>query len=79
MTDSRVVVAVDDDSAHQLADVVDRLRAAGMAVEQVLEPIGTVTGSAAPEALPALADVAGVLSVEPDRGHQLPPPEHGVQ
>lgn len=67
-----VVVSVADGQA--LPDVVAALRRAGMVVDDVLEPLGMVTGSIDPEALGSLRAVPGVSHVERQRGFQLPPP-----
>lgn len=49
-------------------DVVSDLRAAGLQVERVLVSIGVVSGTAPADGLERLAGVAGVTSVERDRG-----------
>jgi len=67
-----VVVSVADD--QPLPAVVSALRRAGMVVDDVLEPLGMVTGSIDPEALGSLRAVPGVAHVERQRGFQLPPP-----
>lgn len=70
---TEVIVSIAEDHLPVLAGVVERLRGAGMAVRDVLEPIGAVTGSVADDAVAALETVPGVLAVERQRGFQLPP------
>jgi hypothetical protein len=70
----KVVVSVADDSLDDLPTVVSALRDAGMVVEDVLETLGLVTGSVAPEVGALLAAVPGVSRVELDREDvRLPP------
>ncbi|MBK1782915.1 hypothetical protein [Prauserella cavernicola] len=64
---TRVIVSVTDEQLAALDDVVSHLRDAGMAVEDVQELLGTVTGSVEPAALAALQDVPGVADVELQR------------
>jgi hypothetical protein len=67
-----VTVTVDDAHVGAIDQLADRLRAAGMDVEQVLHPVGVITGSAPPD-WEALADLDGVAAVEPQRTFRLPP------
>ncbi|WP_433558622.1 hypothetical protein ACQPWY_09155 [Pseudonocardia xinjiangensis] len=69
-----VTVTADDAHLDELDRLADRLRAAGMEVEQVLEPVGVITGSA-PPGWESLADLDGVAAVEPGRTVRLPPPD----
>jgi hypothetical protein len=69
-----VAVTVDDAHLDGIDDLSERLRAAGMEVEQVLGPIGVITGSA-PPGWESLADLDGVAAVEPQRTMRLPPPD----
>ena len=67
-------------SADADAEVVARqLRAAGMTVEQVLRAVGVITGTVAAEQRAALADLPGVLAVEPAQTFRLPPPDSEIQ
>ncbi|HET6260337.1 hypothetical protein [Pseudonocardia sp.] len=68
-----VTVTVDDAHLAAIDELAARLRAAGMDVEQVLAPVGVITGSA-PSGWEALADLDGVAGVEPQRTMRLPPP-----
>ena len=74
-----IVVTVDDHHAGQLATVAERLRAAGMVVDETLDAIGTITGSVDEAQMAGLSDVAGVEAVEPQRIYRLPPPDSPVQ
>ena len=72
-----IVTAADDQLAH-LDDLARRLRAAGMAVDQVLE-IGVVTGSVATSRVASLEALTGVAAVESDRSVSIAPPDADVQ
>lgn len=67
------------DDAHAVEEVAAALRERGMAVAQVLEGIGVITGSAPDDARSALAAVEGVASVDEQLTHQLPPPDAEIQ
>jgi len=72
-----VTVTLADDA--DVGAVVDRLQRAGLAVDQVLDAIGVVTGSVAHDKRAALKGLDGVLAVEDDNTFQLPPPDSEVQ
>jgi hypothetical protein len=74
-----VQLSVTVEDGHAIEEVAERLRARGMAVAQVLDGIGVITGEAPPEAREALAGVEGVASVDEQLTHQLPPPDAPVQ
>lgn len=74
-----VVVTVDDDHTGRLAEVVARLQAAGMAVDETLGAVGVVTGTVDESDLAALGAVRGVGSVERSRSFRLPPPDAPIQ
>ena len=76
---THVSVTVDDGHLGALDGVVQGLRARGMRVEQVLDGLGIITGSAPSGALGALTGVAGVVSVDEQLTHRLPPPDAPVQ
>jgi hypothetical protein len=71
--DHKVIVSIADDSLDRIGEVVSRLRAAGLDVQDVHDVIGTITGWARDDALGSLKDVPGVVDIEFDRGFQLPP------
>lgn len=72
-----MVVTVDDKHLDSLPDVVEQLRDRGLQVEQVLEMLGTVTGTAADA--DALRTVEGVQSVSQEESYQISPPEEEIQ
>ena len=76
---TQVSVTVDDGHLSALDGVVAGLRARGMQVDQVLDGIGVITGSVPAGAAAALTGVAGVVSVDEQLVHRLPPPDAPVQ
>ncbi|MCW2701327.1 MAG: uncharacterized protein JWQ45_2862 [Blastococcus sp.] len=72
-------VTVDDGHLPAIEGVVARLRAHGMQVEQVLEELGVITGSASSAVRDSLTAVEGVAAVDEQLTHQLPPPDAPVQ
>ena len=72
-------VTVDDGHLPAINDVAQALRAQGMQVDQVLDGIGIITGSAPADSRPALTGVEGVVSVDEELTYQLPPPDSAVQ
>lgn len=68
-----VLVSVADDRLVELSTVVAALRAAGLAVDGVLEALGVVTGSIAADAVDSLRAVPGVAAVEVQRAVGFPP------
>jgi hypothetical protein len=85
--DERITVTIGDPATGPsgaggpagLDAVVQRLREAGMKVEQVLETLGVVTGSAPASHRSRIEAVPGVVSVEPEGSFRLPPPDSDVQ
>lgn len=74
-----ITVSVDDEHLAEIDAVAARLQEAGMQVEQVLPGIGVITGTVPGAQRTALATVAGVAGVEPQRTYRLPPPDADVQ
>lgn len=60
----KIMVSVDDDSLTDLPRLMTDLRQAGLKVDEVLENLGTVTGSIATDAVEDLLAVPGVENVE---------------
>jgi hypothetical protein len=58
------IVTVSDE--RPIKKVAADLRAAGFDVDQILEEVGTVTGSAAPDKVAQLRKIQGVMDVSPD-------------
>jgi hypothetical protein len=75
----QITVSVADDAVDRIDEVVTALENGGMHVDQVLRPIGVITGSVDTQRVRALGSVAGVAAVEPQRTVQLPPPDSDVQ
>jgi hypothetical protein len=75
----KITISVADDAIDRIDEVVTALESGGMHVEQVLRPIGVITGSVDTQRVHALGNVAGVAAVEPQRTVQLPPPDSDVQ
>jgi hypothetical protein len=75
----KITISVADDAIDRIDEVVAGLEEGGMHVEQVLRPIGVITGSVDSQRVRALGAVAGVAAVEPRRTVQLPPPDSDVQ
>ena len=75
----KVLVGVDDEHIDDLAGMIDRLKAAGMQVEDAMETLGTVTGSVESTKLETVRAIEGVSEVEPSRTFKLAPPDSDVQ
>ena len=76
----KITISVADDALDRIDEVVAALEAGGLHVEQVLRPLGVITGSVEDTGrVQALGAVTGVASVEPQRTVQLPPPGSDVQ
>ena len=73
--DLGVALVVDDDGLQDLDGVLRRARRAGLRGAQVLESIGIITGTAAPDAVGPLSRLRGVRTAEVERTIQLPPPD----
>ena len=72
-------VTVDDGHLPVIDAVVAHLRAQGMEVDQVLEGLGVITGSAPSAVRQSLTAVDGVVSVHEQLTYQLPPPDAPIQ
>lgn len=75
----RITVTVDDDHLASIDAIVDQLRAAGMQVDQVLRPVGVITGSVAGSKRASVDAVPGVAAVEDETSYQIAPPDAEVQ
>jgi hypothetical protein len=56
-------------------EITKDLKAAGFAVGQVLEEIGSITGAAGADALEKLRSIRGVVDVSPDTPVDIGPPD----
>jgi hypothetical protein len=79
MAKVKLSVSIADEHRHRFADVVKKIKKAGMNVEQEMDNLGIVTGSIEPEKLSSLHKVEGVSGVEEERDYQIPPPESNIQ
>jgi hypothetical protein len=75
----KITISVADDAIDRIDEVVAALEDGGMHVDQVLRPLGVITGSVDTQRVQALGAVSGVAAVEPQRTVQLPPPDSEVQ
>ena len=75
----KITISVADDAIDRIDEVVAALEDGGMQVDQVLRPLGVITGSVDTQRVQALGAVSGVADVEPQRTVQLPPPDSDVQ
>lgn len=75
----KITISVADDAIDRIDEVVAALESGGMHVDQVLRPIGVITGSVDTQHVHALGSVPGVAAVEPRGTVQLPPPDADVQ
>jgi hypothetical protein len=74
-----VIVSVSDEYLPRIHEVAQRLRAAGMDIGEVMESIGTISGSAEAASVDKLSRVEGVNAAEVARQFQIPPPDADVQ
>jgi hypothetical protein len=72
-------VTVHDDQLPRIDELADRLRDAGMRVDQVLHPVGVITGSVPSAQRVVIETVPGVAAVEDETSFQLPPPDAEIQ
>jgi hypothetical protein len=75
----KINVTAQDDQVPRIDELADRLRAAGMRVEQVLRPVGVITGSITSAELTSIKSMPGVAAVEEQTSFHLPPPDAGIQ
>ena len=68
-----LVITISGD--RPIHEVADDLRAAGLDVDQVLEAIGSVTGSAHSKNVARLRKIRGVADVSPDHPVDIGPPD----
>jgi hypothetical protein len=73
-----VVVSIDKQDPQSISAVSQRLRAAGMQIDESMEAIGTVTGRIPSERLEELGHIEGVAHIERAGTFQIPPPDSDV-
>jgi hypothetical protein len=72
-------ISVDDEYLDRFPEVVERIKKAGMKVEQQMEKIGVITGSIDSTKAKSLQKIKGVANVEQPRQFQIAPPDSDVQ
>ena len=77
----QLAVLVDDNylPKAKFADVVKRVKKAGLKVSEQLADSGVLTGTIGANKVDELRKVQGVASVEISREYQLAPPDSSVQ
>jgi len=75
----RITVTIQDSQLDHLDDVTDKLRSAGMHVEQVFAPIGVIMGTASAASRSSIARVPGVAEVADETSFQIPGPGEKIQ
>nr|WP_042183427.1 hypothetical protein [Kibdelosporangium sp. MJ126-NF4]CEL15511.1 hypothetical protein [Kibdelosporangium sp. MJ126-NF4]CTQ92087.1 hypothetical protein [Kibdelosporangium sp. MJ126-NF4] len=68
----KIMVSIAEENLTNIPRLVEDLRRAGMAVDDVLEALGTVTGSITTDAVENLMAVPGVQAVEWQRDDHRP-------
>ena len=76
---TKITVTIADDHLAQTDEVADRLRAAGVTVDQVLGTVGIITGSVAASERPSIESIPGVAAVEEETSFQIAPPDADIQ
>jgi hypothetical protein len=74
-----ITVTVQDEHLADIDQLAERLRCAGMHIEQIMRPIGIITGSVAPAQRHSITTMPGVAAIEDEMTCQLPPPDSEVQ
>jgi hypothetical protein len=79
MSQMNISVSVKDAHLATIELVSQKLQAAGMNVEHVLNNIGVISGSIDSSLMNTLAQIEGVKQVEQERTYQLAPPDSDIQ
>ena len=58
-----------------IGDITKALQSAGFQVNQVLEEVGSITGTASEEAVTKVKSIPGVVDVSPDTAVDIGPPD----
>ena len=74
--EKRWIVTTSGDQS--LRDVEQRLSESGLEVDQVLDQIGVIVGTASDDAVEQLRSVAGVVDVSPEETIYIGPPGSSV-
>lgn len=75
----RITVTVTEGQQPNIGELADRLRAAGMQVDQVLPAVGVITGSVTSSQRTSIEQEAGVAAVEDETSFQIAPPDSDIQ
>jgi hypothetical protein len=75
----RLTLVIEETHLDRLSEVVERLKRAGLQIDNVAESIGTVSGTIDEERAADIALVYGVAMVERSRVRRAPPPESELQ
>lgn len=75
----QVIVTVAEDRMGDIETFAQELRGAGLRVNQVLAPLGMISGSIPSAQRPALEVLPGVVAIEEQAAHQIAPPDSDVQ
>jgi len=76
---AEVTISVDDDYLADFRGVAERLREAGLSIEDLLEELGVITGRIDESKAQELEGIEGVAHVERSRDYQLAPPDSEIQ
>jgi hypothetical protein len=79
MSPEEVTVSVDDAHVADVHEVAERLREAGLSIDELSEELGVISGTIDESKADALREIDGVASVERSRDYQLPRPDSEVQ
>lgn len=75
----KITVTVGDDHVADVNGVAERLKGAGMNVDQVLDAMGIITGSVPAGRRAAIERLPGVAAVEAEHTFQIAPPDAEIQ
>ena len=79
MPQLRISVCLDDEHLYKIEQVAEKLKTAGMNIEQTLSSIGIISGSVENEQLTSISQVEGVKTVEKEETYHLSPPDSNIQ
>jgi hypothetical protein len=74
-----VLVTLEKEHFDEIDGIADRLRSAGMNVENIMELVGAITGSIEAGKKETISHLKGVAHVETVRQFQLSPPDSKVR
>lgn len=74
-----IIVSVSEAFEDRLEDVLQRLRARGMAIDEVMSDLNLVAGTVDESKMSDLASLDGVSKVEQARSFKIAPPSSDTQ